>query len=118
MRSGLTMSPRPRGAILAPRCGTPTKRFAAVGRTLAGQLVPGRIGLAWSVPLGILFGVIAAVKRNTWVDSLVTLLSIVGTTMPVFALGLFGLYVFAIVLDWVPYPAAAAGWQPAKDPAF
>ncbi len=69
------------------------------------SLLLGGLALAWSVPLGILFGVIAAVKRNTWVDSLVTLLSIAGTTVPGFALGLFGLYVFSIVLGWVPYPA-------------
>ena len=82
------------------------------------SLLLGGLALAWSVPLGLLFGVTAAVKRNTWVDSLVTLLSISGTTVPVFALGLFGLFVFSILLGWVPYPANAAGWQPAKTPAI
>ena len=89
-----------------------------LGERWPASLILGGLALAWSVPLGMLFGVIAAVKRNTWIDSLVTLLSIVGTTMPVFALGLFGLYVFAIVLGWLPYPAASEGWQPGKNPAI
>ncbi len=89
-----------------------------LGERWPASLILGGLALAWSVPLGILFGVIAAVKRNTWIDSLVTLLSIIGTTMPVFALGLFGLYVFAIVLGWLPYPAASEGWQPGKNPAI
>ncbi len=80
------------------------------------SLLLGGLALLWSVPLGILLGVIAAIKRNTWVDSLVTFLSIIGTTIPVFALGLFGLFLFAIVLSWVPYPAGSGGWQPSKDP--
>jgi peptide/nickel transport system permease protein len=80
------------------------------------SLLLGGLALLWSVPLGIVLGVIAAIKRNTWVDSLVTFLSIIGTTVPVFAMGLFGLFLFAIVLSWVPYPAGSGGWQPAKDP--
>ena len=80
------------------------------------SLLLGGLALLWSVPLGIVLGVIASIKRNTWVDSLVTLVSIFGTTVPVFAIGLFALFLFAIVLKWVPYPASAGGWQPGKDP--
>ena len=79
------------------------------------SLLLGGLALLWSVPLGIVLGVIASIKRNTWVDSLVTLVSIFGTTVPVFAIGLFALFLFAIVLKWVPYPASAGGWQPGKD---
>ncbi len=82
------------------------------------SLILGGLALLWSIPLGLTLGVIAAVKRNTWVDSLVTLLSIVGTTVPLFALGLFGLYIFAIVLKWIPYPASSGGWQPWKTPSI
>ncbi len=79
------------------------------------SLLLGGLALLWSVPLGIILGVVAAVRRNTWVDSAVTLVSIFGTTIPVFAIGLFAMFVFAIVLKWLPYPASAGGWQPAKD---
>jgi peptide/nickel transport system permease protein len=82
------------------------------------SLILGGLTLLWSVPLGILFGVIAAVKRNTWIDSVITLISVFGTTVPVFALGLFGLYLFSIVLKWVPYPASSDGWQPWKNPVI
>jgi ABC-type dipeptide/oligopeptide/nickel transport system permease component len=80
------------------------------------SLLLGGLALLWSVPLGIFLGVIAAVKRNSWADSIVTLFSIIGTTIPVFAIGLFALFLFSITLKWLPYPAAAGGWQPAKDP--
>jgi peptide/nickel transport system permease protein len=87
-----------------------------LGERWPASLLLGGLTLLWSVPLGILFGVIAAVKRNTWVDSIITLVSVIGTTVPIFALGLFGLYLFSIVLKWIPYPASAAGWQPGKNP--
>jgi ABC-type dipeptide/oligopeptide/nickel transport system permease component len=89
-----------------------------LGERWWASLLLGGLALLWSIPLGLLLGVIAAVKRNSWIDSIVTLLSIVGTTVPLFALGLFGLYVFSIVLKWVPYPASAEGWQPWKTPSI
>lgn len=95
----------------------PNKTIVALIRDRwPASLLLGGLSLAWSIPLGIVLGVIAAVKRNSWVDSIVTLVSIFGTTVPVFALGLFGLYFFAIVLNVLPYPAASDGWQPGRDP--
>ena len=80
------------------------------------SLILGGLALLWSVPTGLVLGVVAAVKRNTWADSAVTLLSVLGTTVPIFALSLFALFVFSILLKWIPYPASAAGWKPAQDP--
>lgn len=95
----------------------PSKSIVQLLLTAWGpSLILGGLALLWSVPTGLVLGVVAAVKRNTWVDSLVTLLSVVGTTIPIFALGLFGLFLFSITLKWIPYPASAAGWKPATDP--
>src|SRR2546429_603114 len=54
--------------------------------------------LALSLPLGI----IAALRRNTWVDYLCTGYTVAGFAIPNFALALILIYVFSIKLDWLP----------------
>ncbi len=67
----------------------------------------GGLALAWSVPLGIFIGVIAAVRRNTWVDYLLRFFAVIGTTLPGFGLAVFMVYFFAVRLRWVP----TTGWD-------
>ena len=56
------------------------------------------IGIIIGIPLGI----IAAVRRGTWLDTLVTTLSNLGITVPAFWLGFLLIYVFAMWLHWLP----------------
>jgi len=56
-----------------------------------------------SLPLGIL----AAVKENTWVDTVCSTLSFVGLAMPNFWLGLLLIMLFAVNLHWLPSTGAA-----------
>jgi peptide/nickel transport system permease protein len=51
---------------------------------------------------GILLGVLAAIRRSTWIDTVVTTLSNIGITIPVFWLGLLMMYVFGLKLHWLP----------------
>jgi ABC-type dipeptide/oligopeptide/nickel transport system permease component len=60
-----------------------------------------------AVPIGILIGVVAAVKQNSWVDRGTMLLSLFGVSMPNFWLGLVFIYIFAVTLNWLP--AAGSG---------
>ncbi len=60
------------------------------------------VGLA----LGIIFGILAAVKRGKWPDYLVIIISILGVSVPAFVFGSLFQYVFAVKLKWFP----VAGW--------
>jgi peptide/nickel transport system permease protein len=52
--------------------------------------------------IGIAIGIIAALRRGTWIDTFVTVLSYIGITIPVFWLGLLLMYVFGFHLKWLP----------------
>ncbi|MEL6350797.1 MAG: ABC transporter permease [Cyanobacteria bacterium J06627_28] len=52
--------------------------------------------------VGIPAGVVAAVKKNSWVDNLTMSGSLLGVSMPVYWLGLLLVYLFAVNLQWLP----------------
>ena len=68
-----------------------------------------RIGLltiALSFSLGILFGFIGAVRRDTWLDYIITLGASLGYVVPNFVIAVWLVLLFAFRLDWLP----ALGW--------
>ena len=73
------------------------QRFPA---TVEVAIVAMIISLVVGVPLGIL----SAVKRDSVVDQIARVLSLVGVSMPVFWLGLVALLVFYARLGWAPAP--------------
>ncbi len=52
--------------------------------------------------LGILLGVLAAWKANTWIDSLTMGTSLLGISLPAFVVGLLFVLVFGVMLEWFP----------------
>jgi ABC-type dipeptide/oligopeptide/nickel transport system permease component len=66
------------------------------------------ISLLIAVPLGI----VAAVKRNTWVDVGATTFALLGASSPVFFTGILLILLFAFRLDWLPALGAGdGGWD-------
>jgi peptide/nickel transport system permease protein len=55
-----------------------------------------------STALGIILGVVSALKHNTWVDSVAMGFALVGVSMPVFWLGLLLIFFFSVKLQWFP----------------
>jgi peptide/nickel transport system permease protein len=60
------------------------------------------IALFISTLIGIPAGVICAIRRGMWIDTLITIISNVGITIPVFWLGTMLIYLFALKLGWLP----------------
>jgi peptide/nickel transport system permease protein len=81
-----------------------------IGRTWPVTIHLGGMALAIAFIFGIPLGVIAALKQNTWVDYLATLLSIVGFVTPHFVWGIFFILIFSLALKWLP----TGGWDEPK----
>ena len=55
------------------------------------SLLLGILSLLWSFPAGIIFGIVAALKRNTILDYVITTIALVTSTLPQFAVIFFAL---------------------------
>ncbi|HZW99435.1 MAG TPA: nickel ABC transporter permease [Trueperaceae bacterium] len=76
---------------------------------------PATLALAGSAMLiaivvGGSFGVLAAVYRGTWVDSVAIVVALLGVSVPVFWSGLVLMLVFALQLGWLP-ASGFGGWR-------
>ena len=58
--------------------------------------------LAIAVALGVTLGVLAAVRKRTWVDGAAIAVALVGVSIPVFWSGFLLMIVFALELGWLP----------------
>ena len=92
-----------------------------IGRVVpfTGELAVAAMALA--VAGGVLVGILAAVSQNTWRDSGLTAMALVGVSMPAFFIGLLLIYLFSVELEWFPItgqgglrhlvlPAVTLGW--------
>jgi ABC-type dipeptide/oligopeptide/nickel transport system permease component len=55
-----------------------------------------------SLIVGVPLGVIAAMKRNTWIDQVLRVISLSGISLPTFWLALVAYYVLFFKLGWLP----------------
>jgi peptide/nickel transport system permease protein len=79
--------------------------------TLMAERMPrtayiGAISMIIGTGLGILFGIIVALRRGTWIDNTITLLANVGMTIPQFWLGILLMFFLSYKLHWLP----TSGW--------
>lgn len=64
--------------------------------------------------IGLPFGIVAAARRGTWVDTAARVFAVLGSSMALFWLGLLLIYVFFFRLGWFPGPVdrLALGTKP------
>lgn len=51
---------------------------------------------------GVLFGTISALRQNTWIDSTISFIALIGISFPTFWLALLTIILFAVKLGWFP----------------
>ncbi|WOA54210.1 ABC transporter permease [Dickeya solani] len=81
-----------------------------VGQRMPVTLKLGGVSLLLALTVAIPLGVLAAVFRDTWVDRLAMLVSVIGQAMPNFWFALVLILIFAVGLKWLPV-AGNANWQ-------
>ncbi|HSW58628.1 MAG TPA: ABC transporter permease [Dehalococcoidales bacterium] len=61
-------------------------------------------GLAFliAIIIGIPAGIISAIRRGTWLDTVVTTFANLGITVPIFWAGIMLMWLFAVRLKWLP----------------
>ncbi len=59
--------------------------------------------MLFSTIVGIPLGILSAIRRSSWVDTLTMIFANIGISMPVFWLGLLLAYFFAIILKHTPF---------------
>ncbi|MFJ3669699.1 ABC transporter permease [Streptomyces sp. NPDC090106] len=74
---------------------------------LLGDALPGTVELTLAamtiaVLLGVSTGVLAALRKNTWIDTTIRAVATIGFSLPWFALGVIGIVVFGVWLRWLP----------------
>ena len=62
----------------------------------------GAIAFCVSMVVGLAFGIIAALAKHRWVNSLITVISTLGVSLPNFLFAIMIVIVFAVKLGWLP----------------
>lgn len=69
--------------------------------------------LVLTLLIGVVSGIVAALRQNTWVDQLAMMIAMLGISIPGFFLGLLMIIFFAVQLGWLP----SGGYVPfSQDP--
>lgn len=74
----------------------------AIGSRIGATLLLMGTSMAIGITVGVVFGIIAAVKQYSIFDGILTIFAFLGLSLPVYLAGLLGLYFFSLKVDWFP----------------
>jgi peptide/nickel transport system permease protein len=75
---------------------------SAMGERLPVTLSLALLSIAITLPIGIFAGAIAAYYRQTWIDSTVMTLALLGVSAPAFWVAILSIILFSVTLRWFP----------------
>ena len=81
--------------------------------TIELAIVAMLIAIAIAIPLGV----IAGKNRGTWIDNVLSVIALVGISLPSFVIGPMLVYLFAVKLGWLS-PSGRFDWNDIILPAF
>jgi oligopeptide transport system permease protein len=77
-----------------------------IGASMPNSLILGITALCVAVFFGITFGLLSALRQNSWVDYTTMSVASVGLSIPLFVIGPVAVLIFAMKLQWLP----TSGW--------
>jgi glutathione transport system permease protein len=102
------------GNILQGDFGTSLVSKRPVTEEIASRFMPTLwltlASMAWATVFGLIIGIVSAVWRNRWPDTLSMIIAVSGISFPAFALGMLLMQVFSVKLGWLP-TVGADSWQ-------
>ena len=82
-----------------------------IGRTWPVSIALGGTTVLVFLTTGVLMGIVAAIKQNSWIDYVVTFLATLGMTVPNFVIGIFMILLLAVQLRWLPIGGWSSDWR-------
>ena len=73
-----------------------------IGRTLRVSALLGGLGLAYGIPVGILLGIVSAMKPSSLIDYVCTFVASYAISVPVYVTSIFLVFIFSLGLHWFP----------------
>ncbi len=73
-----------------------------IARRLPPTIIINVYSLFFSIPVGILFGIIAAIYKNKWVDHFISTIVMLFISVPNFVYAFILQYTFGFILGWLP----------------
>lgn len=79
-----------------------TSVMSIIGQKLPATLLVNLLSVCVSIPLGILFGIYAALKKNKWQDQVISVVIMLLISVPSYVYAFLVQYLFAFKLGWFP----------------
>ena len=77
--------------------------FSIFAEKMPATIIVNIYSIILSIPIGILLGIFAALKKNTWIDHTISTLTMVVISVPSFVYAFVIQYIFSYKLGWLPF---------------
>ena len=77
--------------------------FSIFAEKMPATVIVNLYSIILSIPIGILLGIWAALKKNTWIDHAISTLTMVVISVPSFVYAFLIQYIFSYKLGWLPF---------------